>query len=66
MPFLIAVIDKRTDVLMVLGVALVKRIHSQLIRPDQFQRLVSVTAALRRFHVNPQTGLDKCGLSKVK
>ena len=66
MTFLLAVIGKRTYVLMVLGVALVKRMHSQLIIPDQFQRLASVAASLRRFSVNPQTGLAKCGLHKLK
>ena len=66
MPLLIVVIGKRTDVLIVLGVALAKRMHSQLIRPYQFQSLASLAAALRQFRVNPQTGLAKCGLSKVK
>ena len=66
LPFLLAVIGKRTNVLMFLDVALVKRMQSQLIRPYQFQCLASVAEALRRFCVNPQTGLAKCGLNKVK
>ena len=66
MPLLIVVIGKRTDVLIVLGVALAKHMHSQLIRPYQFQSLASVVAVLRQFHINPQTGLAKCGLIKVK
>ena len=53
-PFLIAQIGKCTNVLEVLGVVLVNRMQSQLIRPDQFQRFASVAAALRCFCVNPQ------------
>ena len=59
-------IGKHTNSLVVLSAVLVKRVHSQLIIPDQFQRLASIAAALRRFRVNPQTRLAKCGLSKVK
>ena len=66
MPLLIVVIGKLTNVLMVLGIALVSCMHYQLIEPDQFHRLAYIAAALRQFCVNPQTGLAKCGLSKVK
>ena len=59
-------IGKHTNSLVVLSFVLVKRVHSQLIIPDQFQRLASIAAALRRFRVNPQIRLAKCGLSKVK
>ena len=65
LPFILAVIGKRTNVLMVLGISFVKRTHSQLII-DQFQILASVAVALRRFLGNPQPGLAKCGISKVK
>ena len=63
--FILAVIVKCTNVLMVLGISFVKRTHSQLII-DQFQILASVAVALRRFLGNPQPGLAKCGISKVK
>ena len=59
-------IGKRTNALIVLGIAFVKHMHFQLIRPDQFKSLVSVTVALRQFHMNPQPGLSKFGPSKVK
>ena len=66
MSFILAVIGKRANVLMILGISFVKGMHSQLIRTDQFQHLASVAVAMRRFHVNPQPGLAKCVLGKVK